>query len=93
MILNKAIRSISFDYRQILLFSTNLNAFFKKKEFTASITKTGEMTQRYPKSYFSVLIWGWKYANSIHMGLSFKSHFKQLPIGSEVSSRPFRTNL
>ena len=51
---------------------------FPKKEFTASITKTGEMTQRYPNSYFSVLFWGWKYANSIYMGLFFKSHFEHL---------------
>ena len=74
MILNKAIRSISYDNRQILLcfkrillslglVSTKLkcvtDAFFKN-EFTASIKKNGEMTQRYPKSYFSDLFFGLK---------------------------------
>ena len=45
------------------LVSTNLkcvmDASFKIK-FTATIKKNGEMTQRYPKSYFSVLFLGWK---------------------------------
>ena len=40
--------------------------------------KNGEMTQRYQKSYFSVLFWGWNNAKSKHMGMSFKSHFKHL---------------
>ena len=38
------------------------------------------MTQRYPKSYSSVLFFGWKYAKSKHMGLSFKSHIKHLKL-------------
>ena len=58
------------------LVSTNLkyvmDAFFQK-EFTASIKKIGEMTQRYMylKSYVTVLFWGCKYAKSKHMGLSY----------------------
>ena len=36
------------------------------KWFTASI-KNGEMTQRYPKSYFSVLFWSRKYVKSKHL--------------------------
>ena len=92
MILNIAIRSIPYDNRQIslrfqrILFSLGLvstnmkcvmDAFFKK-EFTASIKKNGEMTQRKPKSYYSVLFLVWKYAKSKHMGLFFKSHFKHV---------------
>ena len=74
MIPNRAIRSISYDNRQFLpifkrislslgLVSRNLkyvmDAFFKNEVF-ASIKKM----EGYPKSYFSVLFFGWKYAKS-----------------------------
>ena len=87
MILKRAIRSISYDNRQILLcfqriflslglVSTNLECVmdaFLKNEYTASIEKWRDDPE-IPKSYFSVLFFGLKK----HMGLSFKSHFKHL---------------
>ena len=82
---NKAIRSISYNNRQILLslglVSMNwkcvTGAFFKN-EFTASIKKMEKGPRDTQKVIFSVLFLGWKYARSKHMVLSFKSPFKHL---------------
>ena len=89
MILNKAIRSISYDNRQILLcierillslglVSTNLNcvmdAFFKK-DYTASIKKMERRPRDTQKVIFLFYFWV-ENMLSKHMERFFKFHFK-----------------
>ena len=94
MILNKAIRSISYDNRQILLFKKKefcclwvlspriwnvLRMRFSKKYLMHQLKKWRDDQEiSWKLSYLSVLFLGWKYPKSKHMGLSFKSHLKHL---------------
>ena len=89
MILDRAIRSILYDNRQILLwflknfvvpgsclheFEMCYGCVFQNRSYCIN-EKIERWPRDTPKTIFLFYFWGWKYAMSKHTGLSFKSHF------------------
>ena len=91
MILNRAMRSISYDNRQFLfcfeqscclwVLSTHignvLRMSFSENNLMQQLNRR-KYDPEIPKCKFSVLFLGWKNPKSKHMGLSFNYHLKHL---------------